>query len=92
MFLPITMLNDNYGEELEGIELLIPSKRTEFKRIGKASGIPFKSAYFCKGMLDKQIVFCGMKRIKEQELIQDYELEDAKNTSENGIRQIKFEF
>lgn len=93
MFLPITMLNDNYGKELEGIELLIPNKRAEFKRIGKASGIPFKCAYSCKGMLDKQIVFCEMKRIKEQEIIQDYELEDIKNTSASGIRQVQlFEF
>ena len=87
MFLPITMLNDNYGKELEGIELLIPNKRTEFKRTGKASSIPFKCAYFCKGMLDRQIVFCEMKRIKEQEIIQDYELNDLETLDKHKSRQ-----
>ena len=87
MFLPITMLNDNYGKELENIELLIPNKRTEFKQTGKASSIPFKCAYFCKGMLDKQIVFCEMKRIKEQEIIQDYELNDLETLGKYKSRQ-----
>lgn len=76
MFLPITLLNDDYNDELKGIEILIPNKRTEFKRTGKASGIPFKCAYFCKMILDRQIVFCEMKRIKEREIIHDYELND----------------
>lgn len=64
MFLPITLLNDDYSSELDNSELLIPNKRTEFKKMGKTSRIPFKCAYFCKGVLDRQIVFCQMKRIK----------------------------
>lgn len=74
MFLPITLLNDDYSSELDGIQFLIPSKRTEFKKI------------------DRQIVFCQMKRIKEQEVIEEYELEDLKNKSHSGIRQARFEF
>lgn len=92
MFLPITLLNDDYSSELDGIQFLIPNKRTEFKKIDRASRVPFKCAYFCKGVLDRQIVFCQMKRIKEQEDIEEYELEDLKNKSHSGIRQARFEF
>ncbi len=87
MFLPITLLNDDYSSELDGIQFLIPSKRTEFKKIGKTSRIPFKCAYFCKGVLDRQIVFCQMKRIKEQEVVQDYESADLDKLNKHKSRQ-----
>jgi len=61
LFLPLNAFLDNgipnlYTKNNTELQLLIPDKRTEFEN-QKQKGISFKTVYFCRGLLPKQIIF-----------------------------------
>jgi hypothetical protein len=61
LFLPLACFSDNgipnlFLKNNKELQLLIPDKRTEFEN-QKQKGISFKTAYICKDILPKQIIF-----------------------------------
>ena len=61
LFLPMNAFSDNgipnlYMKNNAEPQILIPDKRTEFEN-QKQKGISFKTVYFCKDLLPKQIIF-----------------------------------
>ena len=66
LFLPLNAFLDNgipnlYIKNNVEPQLLIPDKRTEFEN-QKQKGISFKTAYYCRDMLPKQIIFTKLTK------------------------------
>lgn len=68
LFLPINCLGDNgipnlFLEHSCDIQLLIPDKRTQFEN-QENKGISFKTAYICRWVLPRQIIFTKLNKLK----------------------------